>query len=124
MRMKSNPIPRSDDLIVVGYFLSRMTVRDSRGLPKPPAILRCETWKAAYDLFFNTLGNGRTLSQFRHTLRNTRDTFDPLFENGRVGWLDNNTKKQTLSSRDTLIYQQWAIQGHAELERFVAGFVR
>lgn len=123
MRKMTTSIPRSDDLILVGYFLARLTVKDSKGRPKPPASLRCQTWTAAYDLFYPALADGRTPTQFRHTLRNTRDIFDPLFDNGRAGWSDGQKRGQALSPRDVETHQCWVLRTDTALAAHVARFI-
>ena len=123
MRHMTTSVPRSDDLIVVGYFLARLTVKDGTGRPKPPTSLLCSTWNAAYDLFFVALADGRTTPQFRHTLRNTRDIFDALFDNGRAGWSGGQQRGQVLSPRDVLTGQQWAHRDAAKLADDVSKLV-
>ena len=71
---------RTKEHIQVGYFLSRF------GKKKPPEAFKGRSWKDVYHLFFNRLGDGRSLSSFEHSLKNTRDGFDGYFNNGREGW--------------------------------------
>ena len=123
LRKMTVSVPRSDDMIVVGYFLARLTILDRKGRPKPPDSLSCSTWTAAYDLFFAALADGRTPQQFRHSLRNTRDIFDPLFDNGRAGWSDGQKRGQALSPRDVMTHQYWAQRDDAELAGYVAHLV-
>ena len=101
---------RSDQLILVGYFLARCTEYTRGRRPKPPAALKCATWAAAYECFFATLGCSRTQGQFGNTLRNTRDAFDVLFENGRKGWAEGQKRGSALSSRDVGVHSVWQAQ--------------
>ncbi len=78
---------RSKKLIQVGYYLSRY------GLKDPPKKLETSKWNEAYRLFYEKLNGGRTVLEFEHSLKNTRDSFDGYFsENNRKGWKDNDGK--------------------------------
>ena len=110
---------RSGEMVLVGYYLSRCTDFRGRIKPCPPAALRVPNWNSCYDLFFDRLGNGRTELQFRHSLRNTRDTFDPLFDNGRVGWLGVGKRGHVLSERDQEIHSKWKNQSDLSLAKYI-----
>ena len=110
---------RSDEMVLVGYYLSRCTDFRGRIKPRPPAALRVSNWNSCYDLFFDRLGDGRNEQQFRHSLKNTRDTFDPLFDNGRVGWLGGQTRGHVLSERDQEIHLKWKDQSDQALAKYV-----
>ena len=78
---------RSKELIQVGYFLSRF------GKNRPPDHLNITKWKNAYKVFYNKLSEGRTVSQFEHSLKNSRDAFDGYFsETKREGWKADDIK--------------------------------
>lgn len=106
---------RSDAMILVGYFLSRCTDFSDGTVPRPPPVLDVDSWNNAYDLFFDVLSDGRSQQQFRHTLRNTRDIFDSLFDNGRKGWSDGQKRGVELSERDKRIHETWIGRSDAEL---------
>ena len=110
---------RSDEMVLVGYFLSRCTDFTGRTTSRPPAALRVPNWNSCYDLFYDRLSDGRTEQQFRHSLRNTRDTFDPIFDNGRVGWLGGPKRGHVLSERDGEIHLKWKDQSDQALTKFV-----
>ena len=72
---------RSKELIQVGYFLSRFGVVD------PPSHLKTDKWYMAYRMFYEALNGGRTVLEFEHSLKNSRDDFDGFFpETQREGW--------------------------------------
>lgn len=114
---------RSDDMILVGYFLSRCTDFSDGKVPRPPALLVVESWNGAYDLFFDMLSDGRSQQQFRHTLRNTRDIFDPLFDNGRKGWSDGQKRGSKLSEREHAVHEHWRRKSDEDLFRKVREFL-
>ena len=99
--------------IRVAYYLSRY------GIGGPPEALNVNTWNAAYDLFYFTLGNEKAESSFRNSLKNYRDSFDHLFpENNREGW------KEPLSGSLKEIFEEWKAKNHdevwAEVSKFTA----
>ncbi|WP_374629227.1 HNH endonuclease [Pannonibacter indicus] len=114
---------RSDDMILVGYFLSRCTDFSDGKVPRPPTSLGVDSWNGAYDLFFDALSDGRSQQQFRHTLRNTRDIFDSLFDNGRKGWSDGQKRGSELSERDRAVHEQWIRNSDEDLFRKVREFL-
>lgn len=110
---------RSDEIILVGYFLSRCTDFSDGWAAKPPKCLGTSSWSEAYDIFHSSLAAGRTEMQFRHTLRNTRDIFDSLFDNGRKGWSDGQKRGAELSKRDNAVHEFWLSKTDDELANSV-----
>lgn len=110
---------RSDEIILVGYFLARCTDFSDERKPRPPAALRVDRWGDCYDLFFPRLADGRDNDNFHHTLRNTRDKFDPLFNNGRVGWLDAKKRQNVLSDRDEALHESWKDKSDQVLASYI-----
>ena len=104
----SAPVGRSFEMLLAGYYLCRCTVQTH-----PPAALNVETWKEAYNLFFDTMGDGRTPERFRNSLKNTRDTFDVFFDNGRTGWVDD------VSPGFQRVHDEWIDRTDRELEQLV-----
>lgn len=82
MAATNNLIPRSDEMYLVGYALSRATTGDGR----PPDWVGVKSWGDAYDLFFEALGGGRSRKSFANSLKNVRDSYDGFFPNARIGW--------------------------------------
>ena len=64
---------RSKELIMVGYFLSRF------GKNSPPTRLNISKWKDIYNVFYDKFSEGRSVSKFEHSLKNSRDAFDGYF---------------------------------------------
>ena len=90
-----------------------------KGPAGPPVALPATTWKAAYDVFYDALGDGRTPSQFRNSMKNARDTFDILFNNGRIGWRDKDGQQPSLSNSFKYVHEQWTDRPDKDLETFV-----
>ena len=68
------------------------------------------TWRDAYGLFYDALGDGRSLSQFRNSLLGVRAFFDSGFDNDREGW------KKELAERYEEIHREWGSRSDDELE--------
>lgn len=85
MKKSSNLVKRSLPMIIASYYLARCGEHTSNGPAGPPAALGVATWNAAYDVFYDAMGDGRAPLQFRRSMKNARDTFDILFDNGRIG---------------------------------------
>lgn len=114
---------RSDEIILVGYFLSRCTDFSDGKTARPPKHLETSNWGEAYDVFYSSLAAGRTEMQFRHTLRNTRDIFDSLFDNGRKGWSDGQKRGAELSNRDSAVHEFWSSKTDNELANSVLSMI-
>lgn len=106
-------------MMIASYYLARCGENASNRPAKPPAALGVATWKAAYDSFYVAMGDGRTPSQFRNSMKNARDTFDTLFTNGRIGWIDKEGKQPSLSNRFERIHDEWESRPDKELEALV-----
>ena len=119
MKRPEQLIERSYSMMIASYWLSRCGSRDTDGPSPPPSALCVGTWKAAYDSFYDAMGDGRTPSQFRNSMKNARDTFDILFENGRIGWVDRDGKQPSMSSGFKRVHDEWRDRSDDELERFV-----
>lgn len=71
-----------DDLLEVAWYLSKY------GKSQPPVGLGVLKWKEAYALFYPRFGAGKTASEFRNSLKNSRDRFDSWLIDERIGWRD------------------------------------
>ena len=71
-----------DDLLEVAWYLSKY------GKSQPLVGLGVQKWKEAYALFYPRFGAGKTASEFRNRLKNSRDRFDSWLSDVRVGWRD------------------------------------
>ena len=119
MKKSSNLVKRSLPMIIASYYLARCGEHTSNGPAGPPAALGVATWNAAYDVFYDAMGDGRTLLQFRNSMMNARDTFDILFDNGRMGWRDKDGQQPSLSNSFKQVHEQWKDRSDKELETFV-----
>ena len=52
-------------------------------------------------------------------MNNARDTFDILFDNGRIGWIDKDGQQPSLSNRFKDVHEEWRDRSDKELETFV-----
>ena len=112
-------VARSFEMLLAAYYLSRCGVAEHAKASKPPAELNVTSWKECYDLFFDSMGDGREQRQFQNSMKNARDTFDVLFDNGRIGWVDVDGHQPELPLRFHRIHQEWVNRPDAELEGFV-----
>jgi 5-methylcytosine-specific restriction protein A len=84
-------LPRSSEMKLVGYSLSRCGVAGpTPNSMLPPPWLGTSVWNSAYDQFFHALAEGRDPEALRATLKNVRDSFDAHVKNGRRGWIKAN----------------------------------
>jgi hypothetical protein len=100
-------IKRSEEMILVGYFLARCG--SGKGHTEPPSVLGTSRWEDVYPMFYDYLGGGRTPVAFRNSLQNTRDDFDFYVDNGREGW------DKPLSRVEQAVFDKWQSRGCAEL---------
>ncbi|MCV0428180.1 MAG: HNH endonuclease [Roseibium sp.] len=79
-------ISRSPEFYFVAYALSRLSEPDGA----PPSVLGVQHWVEAYDLFYESVGDGRESHSFRNSLKNARDAFDAFMpDSPRTGWRDS-----------------------------------
>ena len=121
MKRPDQLITRSLSMLIVAYYLSRCGQQIAGKKSAPPLTLGVKTWNEAYELFFDAMGDGRTPVQFRNSIKNARDTFDILFNNGRIGWVDKKGGQPSLSARFRLVHEEWKHRKDRELEEFVIG---
>lgn len=111
-------------MMIASYYLSRCGHRGNKEAASPPAALGAGSWKDAYDVFYDAMGDGRTPQQFRNSMKNARDTFDILFDNGCIGWVDKDGKQTSLSNSFQRIHDEWSRRDDSELEAFILGLQR
>jgi 5-methylcytosine-specific restriction protein B len=93
---------RSKKLIEVGYYLSRF------GISNPPSQFGDAKWSEVYRLFYDSLGQGREVLEFEHSLKNTRDGFDGYFpETKREGWKDKDGNPAKLPADAQIVFNQF-----------------
>lgn len=120
---KTKLVDRSQAMIVAAYYLSRCGDKTTGRKAAPPTALAVSSWKEAYGVFFDSMGDGRELGQFRNSLKNARDVFDVLFPNGRVGWKDARGHQPEFAGSFLRVHEQWQDRSDEELESFVLGLM-
>jgi 5-methylcytosine-specific restriction protein A len=91
-------IVRSKEFWMVAFFFSKFGQDKGKNSTSPPKELNTEKWNFAYRMFYESLGSGRTLDSFEHSLKNARDAFDShLQETKRIGWLAVDGKPNELN---------------------------
>lgn len=98
----------SREMLITGYYFARCGLPGKR--TRPPRALGVRTWRNAYELFYDALGDGRSLSQFRNSIKSVRAFFDSGFDNDREGW------KKELAERYEEIRREWKDRSDDELE--------
>ena len=117
-KKKSKKIPRSIEMITVGYFLSRFIEDDSLHL------LNVSKWKDAYGLFYDNLGDGRGSKQFERSLKNTRDAFDSHIENSRSGWFEEDgLTPSPLTGKSLKVYEKYSSYSPQELLNVIKEYI-
>jgi putative restriction endonuclease len=113
----SKYIQRSLEMHLVGYYLARCGMREPQKPSRPPAALATSSWQTAFDRFYPALGNGRTETAFRGSMRAVLSSFDTLFpQNGRKGWEDAQGHANPLDGMYREILDEWADRSDHELE--------
>jgi hypothetical protein len=113
-------IPRSESMILVGYFLARCGVGEDHTLP--PAALGTTSWEKAYSMFYDRIGGGREPSTFQRSLQNVRDAFDAYVDNGRRGWYKDG-KPAPLPWSHQKIFDRWRLQDNQALWKVVQSYI-
>ena len=109
---------RSKELVMVGYFLSRF------GKNSPPSRLNISKWKDAYKIFYDKLSEGRSVSQFEHSLKNSRDAFDGYFpDTEREGWKADDGSPSKLSGYSLDIYNDYENLSEDEVFLKIESFI-
>ena len=97
----------SDDMIFVGYYLSRLS---DHVTGSPPIGLGASSWDEVLEMFANALSEGRSPNEYRKTLKALQAGFDENFEpTQKIVQIDSETG--TLSMRRAVIretYQNWS----------------
>lgn len=107
MAKPKNPrVPWTKEARLVGYFLSKFSQTPEGGKKKsrPPAFLNTNNWNDAYDLFFNSLNDGRDPKTFRDSLKNIRDLYDGHDpDSPRSGWHQRELPQEYLETKNQYI---------------------
>ena len=123
MNPSEYPIKRTYPMLISSYWLSRCGHREGGNAASPPSALGVRKWKDAYYKFYDAMGDGRSPESFRNSMKNARDVFDILFDNGRVGWVNRDGQQPPLSASFQRVHEEWKIRPDDELERFVLGLL-
>lgn len=111
MKESKKHIHITREMLIAAYYFARCSVPGRR--TRPPKALGVRSWRDAYDLFYDALGDSRSLSQFRNSIKSVRASFDSGFDNDREGW------KKELAERYEEIRREWGSHSDDELEACV-----
>ena len=111
--------PRSPHMKLAGYYLARCGARQQNKPANPPTALEVNSWKEAYDIFYDAMGDGRSPSKFRNSLATFRNACDILFENGRRGWKGANQLVPRPLAPVKTIHKEWESRPDKELENYI-----
>lgn len=110
-------IKRGIHFIEVAFFLARF------GKINPPARLNTLSWKAAYQMFYEQLNEGREIVSFERSLKNARDAFDSHFgETEREGWKDKNGDPNILSGKSLEVYHRFIDLSEEEIWSMISEY--
>lgn len=99
----------------MAYFLCRYTEKGNDGKSRPPRELDQIMWNQAYEMFYDTLGGGRSHESFHHSLKNTRDAFDSHMDSGRVGWHTVSGQPSPLSQTALSVVKEYDLLSRTEV---------
>jgi len=110
---------RSKELIQVGYFLSKY------GAENPPERLNTDKWNDAYRMFYDALSGRRTVLEFEHSLKNSRDGFDGYFiDTKREGWKDKKSGDPArLTGFSSEIFEQFKDMEEGEVWAIISQYM-
>ena len=109
---------RSIELIQVGYYLSKY------GKHFPPHKLKTKHWNEAYRLFYDSLNGDRTVLEFEHSLKNSRDAFDNHFsETNRQGWKDKDGNPKKLTGFELEVYKDFFNKNEDDIWMLIKSFL-
>jgi hypothetical protein len=115
-------VRRSSQMWLAAYYLARF----GRPGQLPPETLKTDSWSEAYDLFFESLADGRDRQAFRNSLKNARDVFDAHVGTERVGWRDTTKTDRppgTLGAEAARVLDEHRDSSHTQIWRSIAGLV-
>ena len=100
-------IPRSDELIIVAYFLSKFSTKKETNNTKsesyPPEEFKNRKWGELYTSLYPLLGDGRTAKTFTSSINQTRDEFDMIEgHDSRTGHKKDKLTKKLQPFHDSL----------------------
>lgn len=112
---------RSYEMWLVAYYFSRYGELSADGkTASPPLSLGVDRWKGAYEAFFVSLGDGRQLTTFVHSLKNARDSFDAhISGSGRSGWW----QIPKLGSLASKVVSDWEHKPETDLLNAISEFI-
>lgn len=109
---------RSKELIQVGYYLSRF------GKSDPPMRLDTKRWNEAYRMFYDALNGGRTVLEFEHSLKNSRDDFDGYFpETEREGWKGEDRSPAKLTGFSEVVFKEFEKKNEEEIWSIISKYM-
>ncbi|SHG42080.1 HNH endonuclease [Pedobacter caeni] len=101
-------IKRSQNFWLAAFYLSKYGISTINNKCLPPVELKTKYWKNAYSLFFENLGDGRSIKAFENSLKNARDSFDShLKDSNRIGWKSKSGNGSDLPDIALFVYNKY-----------------
>lgn len=100
---------RSYEFWLIAFYLSNFGENIEGKQTQPPTKLKTDKWHLAYQIFYEHLGDNRTISTFQNSLKNARDAYDShLKKSSRVGWLDKRGNPNPLEEKAKGILEKYS----------------
>ena len=89
--------------MLAAFFLSKY------GISEPPEEIKANSWNQAYNIFYESLSQGRSETEFYNSLRLTRHEFDGEVSETRIGF------QRPLGEQHKETIQQWGESARIEI---------
>lgn len=113
--MASRNMPRSQGMRIAAYYLARHTTSGN-----PPEVLGVTSWRAAYELFYPFVGDGRTFETFYRSINAARHALNAHFDNGGAIWRDANGIMPGVRGDYLKLVEEWDGRSDDELDAYMA----
>lgn len=107
---------RSKEFWLVAFFLSKFGKSVEGKRTQPPVEFETSQWKETYRMFYESLGDGRSIESFENSLKNARDSFDSHIENSsRIGWRDKERNPTVFNKASNNIFTKYFSKSRSDI---------